>query len=56
MSNLPELNLTAVLNTILYLLEYSEYPGKGSDTVGELKRCMHRAISDLESTHRGRPN
>jgi hypothetical protein len=56
MSSLPELNLTAVLNTILYLLEYTSYPGKESDTVGELKRCMHRAITDLESTHRGKPN
>jgi hypothetical protein len=56
MNDLPELNLTAVLNTVLYLLEYTDYPGKGSDTVGELKRCMHRAISDLETARRGKPN
>jgi hypothetical protein len=56
MNNLPQLNLSAVLNTILYLLEYTEYPGKGSDTVGDLKRCMHRALNDLEAAHRGRPN
>ncbi|HUB30782.1 MAG TPA: hypothetical protein VL967_13840 [Terracidiphilus sp.] len=56
MNNLPQLNLTAVLNTILYLLEFTEYPGKESETVGELKRCMHRAINDLETAHPGRPN
>lgn len=56
MNSLPELNLAAVLNTILYLLEYTDYPGKGSDTVGELKRCMHRALTDLQSNHSGKPN
>jgi hypothetical protein len=56
MSSLPELNLTAVLNTVLYLLEYTSYPGKGTETVGALKRCVHRAITDLESTQPGRLN
>jgi hypothetical protein len=56
MSSLPELNLTAVLNTVLYLLEYTSYPGKGTETVGALKRCVHQAITDLESTQPGRLN
>ncbi len=56
MSSLPELNLTAVLNTVLYLLEYTSYPGKGTEAVGDLKRCVHRAITDLESTQPGRLN
>jgi hypothetical protein len=56
MNSLPELNITAVLNTILYLLEYTQYPGKGSEAVGDLKRCMHKAITDLEAAPRGKPN
>jgi hypothetical protein len=56
MRSLPELDLTAVLNTVLYLLEYTEYPGKGSESVGNLKRCVHEAITDLEATHRRKPN
>lgn len=56
MNRLPELNVPAVLNTVLYLLEYSDYPDKESDSVGELKRCIHKAITALEASHRGKPN
>jgi hypothetical protein len=55
MSRLPDLNLAAVLNTVLYLLDYTNYPGKGSKAVGDLKSCVHRAISDLEAAG-GKPN
>lgn len=55
MSEYPELNLSAVLHTVLYLLEFTEYPGKGSPAVGDLKKCVHRALTDLEAA-RGRPN
>lgn len=56
MSDLPELNVAAVLSTVLYLLEYSDYPDKESDSVNELKRCMHKAITALDTSHRGKPN
>jgi hypothetical protein len=50
------LDVTAVLRTVLYLLEQTDYPEKNSAPVAELKSCMHRAITDIESETRGRPN
>jgi hypothetical protein len=50
------LDVTAVLRTVLYLLEQTDYSGKGSTAVNELKNCMRQAITDIESETRGKPN
>jgi hypothetical protein len=50
------LDVTAVLRTVLYLLEQTDYAEKNSPAVRELKTCMVRAITDLESETRGKPN
>ena len=50
------LDVTAVLRTVLYLLEQTDYSGKDSTTVNELKNCMRQAITDIESERRGKPN
>jgi hypothetical protein len=50
------LDVTAVLRTVLYLLEQTDYSGKGSTAVNELKNCMRQAIRDIESEMRGKPN
>jgi hypothetical protein len=51
-----KLDVTAVLRTVLYLLEQTDYSGKGSNAVSELKSCMRQAITDIESETRGKPN
>ena len=49
-------DMTAVLRTVLYLLEQTEYPGKSSSAVSELKSCMRQAITNIEVETRGKPN
>jgi hypothetical protein len=56
MNSRQGLDVTAVLRTVLYLLEQTEYPAKGSSAVSELKNCMRQAITDIESETRGKPN
>ena len=51
-----KLDVTAVLRTVLYLLEQTDYSGKNSAAVSELKSCMRQAITDIESETRGKPN
>jgi hypothetical protein len=56
MSDRKGLDIGAVIRTVLYLLEQTEYPGRNSSAVSELKSCMQRAITLLESELRARPN
>jgi hypothetical protein len=44
------LNLSEILRTTLYLIEHTNYPGKASSTVNDLKECMMRAISEIDAT------
>lgn len=48
------LDITAVLRTVLYLLEQTEYAEKNTPAVHELKACMVRAITDIESERHGK--
>lgn len=50
------LDVTAVLRTVLYLLDQTDYPEKDSAAIVELRTCMRRAITHIESEARGRPN
>jgi hypothetical protein len=54
--NNHRLDVTAVLRTVLYLLEQTDYSGKDSTAVSELKNCMRQAITDIESETGRRPN
>lgn len=54
--NNHRLDVTAVLRTVLYLLEQTDYLGKGSNAVNELKDCMRHAIADIESETGKKPN
>lgn len=42
------LNLSEILRTTLYLVEHTNYPGKDTPTVLDLKKCLKHAISELE--------
>jgi hypothetical protein len=44
------LNLAEILRTTLYLIEHTNYPGKTSATVKDLKECMMRAISEIDAS------
>jgi hypothetical protein len=50
------LDVTAVLRTVLYLLEQTDYSGKNSTAVHELKNCMRQAITDIELETGKKPN
>ncbi|MGB6192661.1 MAG: hypothetical protein WBF42_09350 [Terracidiphilus sp.] len=50
------LDVTAVLRTVLYLLEQTDYPEKDGSAIASLKSCMHKAIAEIEVESRGRPN
>ncbi len=50
------LDVSAVLRTVLYLLDETDYPQKNSSAVVSLRSCMHKAIVDIESELRGKPN
>jgi hypothetical protein len=54
--NNHRLDVTAVLRTVLYLLEQTDYSGKDSTAVNELKNCMRQAITDIESETGRKPN
>jgi hypothetical protein len=56
MSEKNGLDVTAVLRTVLYLLDQTEYPQKNSIAISDLRTCMRRAITDMESEGLGRPN
>lgn len=49
-------DVTAVLRTVLYLLDQTEYPEKNSNAIVELRTCMRQAITHIESETRTRPN
>jgi hypothetical protein len=56
MNSNHRLDVTAVLRTVLYLLEQTDYSGKDSTAVNELKNCMRQAITDIESETIRKPN
>ena len=43
------INLVEILRTTLYLLEHTEYTGKASKTVEDLRKCLLGTIAELES-------
>ena len=43
------INLVEILRTTLYLLEHTEYQGKTSNSVQDLRKCLLGTIADLES-------
>jgi hypothetical protein len=56
MNDNHRLDVTAVLRTVLYLLEQTDYSGKNTAAVSELKNCMRQAITDIEAETRARLN
>jgi hypothetical protein len=43
------LNVVEILESTLYLLEHTIYPGKDGKTVNDLKKCISGAIQSLRS-------
>lgn len=56
MKGKQRLDVTAVLRTVLYLLEQTDYAEKDGAAVATLKSCMHKAITELEAESHARPN
>ena len=43
------INLIEILRTTLYLLEHTQYDGKASSAVENLRQCLLGTIAELES-------
>jgi len=43
----PQVDVLQVLKATLSLLEYTDFPTKGSEAVASLKRCLREAIAEI---------